>query len=104
MQKKGVNVSLTSYDDIFSTEQDRTAPVTEEIRSVTQFSTIVFNLLAGLIFLIAVAGLMLGISTGTEAIQMMMVAFVIFVIPHFAEWLLIRIAAANYRLREFIKS
>ena len=34
MQKKGVNVSLTSYDDIFSTEQDRTAPVTEEIRSV----------------------------------------------------------------------
>lgn len=34
MQKKGANVSLTSYDDIFSTEQDRTAPVTEEIRSV----------------------------------------------------------------------
>lgn len=34
MQKKGVNVSLTSYDDIFSTEQDHTAPVTEEIRSV----------------------------------------------------------------------
>lgn len=34
MQKKGVNVSLASYDDIFSTEQDRTAPVTEEIRSV----------------------------------------------------------------------
>lgn len=34
MQKKGVNVSLTSYDDIFSTEQDRTAPVKEEIRSV----------------------------------------------------------------------
>ena len=27
-------MSLTSYDDIFSTEQDRTAPVTEEIRSV----------------------------------------------------------------------
>ena len=34
MQKKGVNVSLTSYDDIFSTEHDRTAPVTEDIRSV----------------------------------------------------------------------
>ena len=34
MQKKGVNVSLSSYDDIFSTEQDRTAPVTEEIRSI----------------------------------------------------------------------
>ena len=71
---------------------------------LTQFSTIVFNLLAGLIFLIVVAGLMLGISTGTEAIQMMMVAFVIFIIPHFAEWLIARISDVNYRLREFIKS
>ena len=71
---------------------------------LTQFSTVIFNLLAGLIFLIAVAGLMLGIGTGAAAVQMMMVAFVIFIIPHFAEWLLIRIAAVNYRLREFIKS
>ena len=71
---------------------------------LTQFSTIVFNLLAGLIFLIAVAGLMLGIGTGAEAVQMMMVAFVIFIIPHLAEWLITRIAAVNYRLREFIKS
>lgn len=71
---------------------------------LTQFSTVIFNLLAGLIFLIAVAGLMLGIGTGAAAVQMMMVAFVIFIIPHFAEWLLIRIAAVNYRLLEFIKS
>ena len=34
MPKRGANVSLQSYDDIFSTEQDRTAPVTEEIRSI----------------------------------------------------------------------
>ena len=71
---------------------------------LTQFSTIVFNLLAGLIFLIAVAGLMLGIGTGAEAVQMIMVAFVIFIIPHFADWLITWIAAVNYRLREFIKS
>lgn len=71
---------------------------------LTQFSTIVFNLLAGLIFLIAVAGLMLGISTGAESVQMMTVAFVVFIIPHFAEWLITGIAAVNYRLREFIKS
>ena len=70
---------------------------------LTQFSTIVFNLLAGLIFLTAVAGLMLGIGTGSEAVQMMMVAFVIFIIPHFAEWLIARISDVNYRLREFIK-
>ena len=70
---------------------------------LTQFSTIVFNLLAGLLFLTAVAGLMLGIGTGAEAVQMMMVAFVIFIIPHFAEWLIARISDVNYRLREFIK-
>ena len=70
---------------------------------LTQFSTIVFNLLAGLIFLIVVAGLMLGIGTGSEAVQMMMVAFVIFIIPHFAEWLIARISDVDYRLREFIK-
>lgn len=34
MTKRGANVSLQSYDDIFSTERDRTAPVTEEIRSI----------------------------------------------------------------------
>ena len=50
------------------------------------------------------AGLMLGIGTGAEAVQMMMVAVVIFIIPHFAEWLITGIAAVNYRLREFIKS
>ena len=71
---------------------------------LTQFSTVIFNLLAGLVFLIAVAGFMLGIGTGAEAVQMMTVAFVVFIIPHFAEWLITGIAAVNYRLREFIKS
>ena len=71
---------------------------------LTQFSTVIFNLLAGLMFLIAVAGWMFGIGTGAETLQMMTVAFVVFIIPHIAEWLIIRIAAINYGLREFIKS
>ena len=71
---------------------------------LTQFSTVIFNLLAGLMFLIAVAGRMIGIGTGAETLQMLTVAFVVFIIPHIAEWLIIRIAAINYGLREFIKS
>ena len=71
---------------------------------LTQFSTVIFNLLAGLMFLIAVAGFMFGIGTGTETLQMLTVAFVGFIIPHIAEWLIIRITAINYGLREFIKS
>ena len=71
---------------------------------LTQFSTVIFNLIAGLMFLIAVAGFLFGISTGAETLQIMTVAFVVFIIPHIAEWLIIRIAAINYGLREFIKS
>ena len=71
---------------------------------LTQFSTVIFNPLAGLLFLIAIAGWMFGIATGAEILQMLTVAFVVFIIPHIAEWLIIRIAAINYGLREFIKS
>ena len=71
---------------------------------LTQFSTVIFNLLAGLMFLIAVAGWLFGIGTGAETLHMLTVAFVVFIIPHFAEWVIIRIAAINYGLREFIKS
>ena len=71
---------------------------------LTQFSTVIFNLLAGLMFLIAVAGWMFGIGTGADTLRMLTVAFVVFSIPHIAEWLIIRIAAINYGLREFIKS
>ena len=71
---------------------------------LTQFSTVIFNLIAGLMFLIAVAGFMFGISTGAETLQMQTVAFVVFIIPRIAEWLIIRITAINYGLREFIKS
>ena len=71
---------------------------------LTQFSTVIFNLLAGLMFLIAVAGWMFGIGTGADTLRMLAVAFVVFIIPHIAEWLIIRIAAINYGLRDFIKS
>ena len=71
---------------------------------LTQFSTVIFNLLAGLMFLIAAAGWMFSIGTGEEALQMLTVAFAVFIIPHIVEWLIIRIAAINYGLREFIKS
>ena len=71
---------------------------------LTQFSTVIFNLLAGLMFLIAVAGWMFGIGTGVDTLRMLAVAFLGFFLPHIAEWLIIRIAAINYGLREFIKS
>ena len=61
-------------------------------------------LLAGLMFLITIAGWMFGISAGAETLRLLAVAFVVFIIPHIAEWLIIRIVVINYGLRDFIKS
>ena len=70
---------------------------------LTQFSTVIFNPLAGLLFLIAIAGWMFGIGTGTETLQMLTAGFIVFITPRISEWLIIRIAAINYRLRDFFK-
>ena len=71
---------------------------------LTQFSTVIFTPLAGLLFLIAIAGWMFGIGTGTDTLQMLTAGFIVYIIPRISEWLIIRIAAINYGLRDFIKS
>ena len=40
----------------------------------------------------------------SETLRLLAVAFVVFIIPHIVEWLIIRIAVINYGLRDFIKS
>ena len=71
---------------------------------LTQFSTVIFNLLAGLMFLLSVVGWLMGICTGAETMRMLAVGFVVFIIPHIAEWLIVRIAVINCNLRDFLKS
>ena len=45
---------------------------------LTGFSGIIFNLFAGLIFLITLIGFALGVTAGIEALKMLAVGFVIF--------------------------
>ena len=71
---------------------------------LTGFSEIIFNLFAGLIFLITLIGFALGVTAGIEALKMLAVGFVIFIIPYIAEWLIVRVVTLNYGLRDFIKS
>lgn len=71
---------------------------------LTGFSTVLLELLAGTIFLIAVAGLLMGICTGAETIQMLAVGFVFFLIPRIAEWIIIKMVAINYCLINLLKS
>lgn len=93
--KKGVRFIAINNNVDSATPQDN---------DFTQFSTVIFNLLAGLMFLITIAGWMFGISAGAETLRLLAVAFVVFIIPHISEWLIIRIAVINYGVRDFIKS
>lgn len=71
---------------------------------VTGFSAVMFNLVAGVFFMVALACLVTGVATGTQSLQIFILSFSIFIIPHIAEWFIVRIAELNYLLRGFIKS
>lgn len=71
---------------------------------LTQFSGVILNLLAGLFFLIAILGYLFGLETKVDLIRNLVIGFVIFIIPHIAEWLIVKIAILENALYEFIKS
>ena len=68
------------------------------------FSSVLFNLFAGVLFIVAVMTYFMGLDTGKEVLRMLGVSFIVFSIPHIGEWIVERIAIANYALRGFIKS
>ena len=68
------------------------------------FSSIVFNILAGLFFLVAVLSYLMGLSAGAEATKILATGFVIFMIPIVGEWFVGRIIALNLAMRDFIRS
>lgn len=81
------------------------------LSNLTAFLTFLFAIGTTILYLlrlmcvvITIAGWMFGISAGAETLRLLAVAFVVFIIPHIAEWLIIRIAVINYGLRDFIKS
>lgn len=47
-----------------------------------RFSSVIFNLFAGLCFLLSICCYLMRISTGAEALKMLIMAFVVFLIPH----------------------
>jgi len=71
---------------------------------VTSFTSVVLNILAGLFFFTSVAGYIMGICKGSEAVQMLVVGFVVFILPYVAEMLIMGITSINVSLIDFIKS
>ena len=68
------------------------------------FSSIVFDVFAGLFLLVAVLSYLMGLSAGTEAVKMIAAGFVVFMIPVAGEWIVTAITALNMGMRNFIRS
>ena len=68
------------------------------------FSSIVFNLLAGLFLLVAVLSYLMGRSAGAEAVKMIIAGFVVFMIPIIGETVVTAVTALNIGMRNFIRS
>ena len=70
---------------------------------LTSFASILFYLFAGLCFVLAVFSYLAGISTGPEALQMLVIGFIAFILPHLAAWFIGRIGALKDRLNGFFR-
>jgi hypothetical protein len=66
--------------------------------------SVVFNLLAGLFFLVGVSSYILGLTAGSEALKILIVGFVIFMVPIMGDVIVTAISLVNTRLREFYHS
>ena len=68
------------------------------------FSSFVFNLLADLFFLVAIASYILGLTPGLEALKMIAVGFVIFMIPVIGQWITAVVVMIREGLCDYIRS
>lgn len=64
----------------------------------------IFGLFSLLFALVAGASFLFGIASGPEALKMLAVGFMLFILPHIAEWIVIRITALRCNLSDFIRS
>ena len=71
---------------------------------LTSFAGAIFYIFSGLCFVLAALSYLMGISTGAEAVRMLVIGFVSFVLPFVAGWVIGMIAVVKECLWNFIKS
>ena len=71
---------------------------------LTGFSSIVFNLFAGLILLVAVLSLAFGIATWPETLRAALAGFLVFMVPIVGEGIAAVIVIIREGLSDFIRS
>ncbi len=64
----------------------------------------ILGLLSFLFALAAVASFLLGLSSGSEAFRLLAIGFVLFILPHIAEWIVLKITALRCVFADFIRS
>ncbi len=71
---------------------------------LNSISGVLLGILAFVFALTGIASLVFGLVSGPEALKMIAIGFVIFMIPVIGEWFVNVIIAANTGLRDFIRS
>ena len=71
---------------------------------LTQFMGMLFQVLAGAIFLLGLACWVTGLESGSGVMNIMTISFAFYVLPIIAEQLLIGLANANRALRNFLRA
>lgn len=71
---------------------------------LNSISGAILGILAFIFAVTGIASLAFGLASGSEALKMIFIGFVIFMVPIIGEWFVAMIAAANTGLRDFIRS
>jgi len=71
---------------------------------VTSCSRMFMNLISGLLFTVAVIGYLVNPGIRWHAVNIMVLAFAVFILPHLAKWMIYRITDLNLSMRKFIRS
>jgi len=71
---------------------------------LTSCSGMLTNLISGLLFTVAVIGYLIDPGIRWHAVNIMVLAFVVFILPHVARWIVYRITDLNLSMRKYIRS
>lgn len=71
---------------------------------LTNCSGMIAKLIAGALFVVAVIGYLIDPGIRCHAVNIMVLAFVVFILPYVAGWIVYRITDLNLSMRKYIRS
>lgn len=70
----------------------------------TGIASVILGLLSTLAWVVAILSYLMGISSGREALQMMVIAFVAFIVPQICAWLIEGIVGVRCAIGKIMRS